>query len=233
MSTIILDALGNLLRSLEKNKGVKGLESGGYTWSELKGGVIVPTSGGSAATREEWKTGVFGLGYNLNDIQDWAMHAEHIEVIGGDKYIHPHIRHNGTEITGDTVISFVVCHNFGHRRTGSPAPITFTLTIPATALAQHDTYIPDILFMKEGGGAIGVQNLVGGGVVTDFIALDSLDLLPDDDFMETVKVTTLPVISGGLSTRLFIPSVDIHREVTDGSGTKNKDPHDGSFYHVP
>ena len=215
----------------QQNTGIKvNPSSPAFPWDDLRGQRSLPTSGGSAASREEWKTDVYSLGYNINDFQDWEMHTEHREVIGGDKFLHPHLRHNGTSITGNLVIDFVVAHNFGHNRVSSPAPVSFTLTIPDTIWTQHDTYIPDMLFMQSGGGALAIQNLTGGTTVSAFTALDSDDILPDDDFLITATISTMPTISGGLSAKIFNPFIDIHRQVVDGSGTLNKDSSGGSFY---
>jgi hypothetical protein len=180
-----------------------------YAWSDLEGLRVTNTSGINSPTREEYKTGVFDLGYNASDIQDWAFHLKHSEVIGGNKYIHSHVRQNGTSVTGNLVLTCVITLNYGHNRTGSPAPITKTVTVTPAQLPQYQTNIQDILFMQSGGGA---------GL------FDSDLILPDDDIMVTMTVTTAPTITGGLSAKVFIPFLDIHREVTNIQGTKNKSP---------
>ena len=62
--------------------------------------------------------------------------------------------------------------------------------------------------------------------------LNSSDFLPDDTIDNTMTVTTIPSISGGSSSKVSIAHIDIHREVNDGSGTKNKDDVSGTFYAV-
>lgn len=204
----------NILISGKQNKGIMDLSTGTFTWSDLKGHFIVDKSGANAPTIEEWKTGVFGLGYNATDKQHVNMHVEHSDRVGGDKFLHAHVRQNGTASGSDFSATAVISHNFGHGRAGSPAPLTKTITITAAELVQHSTIIPDILIMQSGGGA---------GL------LDSDDILPDDDIMVTLTIDTIPTISGGLSSKVFVPFVDIHREVIDGSGTTNKEP---NFYSV-
>ncbi len=199
-----------------QNTGIKvDVDAPTWGWADLIGTLITDVTGANAPTIAEYKTGVFDLGYNASDRQYWKFHLTHQEVIGGDKFIHPHLRHNGTSISGNLVLTLVISHEYGHNRAGSPAPITLTITVVPASLPRHETHIPDVLFMKSGGGA-------------GF--LNSDNILPDDDILVTMTVTTLPTISGGLSARLFIPMVDIHREVTAVAGTKRKDPSAGSFY---
>lgn len=186
-----------------------------YGWADLKGVMLADSSGANAPVLTEYKTGVFDLGYNATDKQYYRFHAEHSEVTGGDKYLHAHVRHNGTSASGTLVITYVVSHQFGFDRANSPAPITVTQTTPGTSLLSNKTYIEDVLIMKSGGG-VGL--------------LDSDLLLPDDDILVTMTVTTLPTVVGGASTRIFIPHVDIHRQVSGMIGTKNKDNLSGSFF---
>ncbi len=214
--SVIAKVLSNLTFPWTQNTGIQ-LDWGTTTfgWADLKGTVVTANSGANAPTREEYKTGVFWLGYNTSDVQDWSFHLEHSEIIGGDKYIHPHIRHNGTGITWNLVLTIIIAHNYGHNRAWSPAPITKTITVTPSNIPQYQTYIPDILIMQTGGGA---------GL------LNSSNILPDDDIIVSMTVTTLPSITGGLSSKVFIPFLDLHREVNGILWTKNKDPSGGSFY---
>lgn len=186
-----------------------------WGWMDLKGILTYDFSGINAPTVETYKTGVQGLAYNASDVQRWTMHVEHWNIKGGNKYLHAHIRHNGTVITGDMVITFVIAYNYGHNRVGSPAPITKTLTVLSASIAatlpQYDTYISDILIAQSGGG----------------VGLFDSDLwLPDDDIMINMTVTTLPTITGGTTPKLFIPYCDIHLQ-SKNLPTKNRTP---NFY---
>lgn len=209
------DANGNLVLPNSSGSGIlisHGESPPSYGWSDLTGVIQVDANGVSAPVMAVWRGSVENLAYNANDKQSWSMHCEHCEVSSGDKFIHAHIRHNGTSVTGNLVLRFEISHNYGHLRLGSPAPITKTATIDMSAIPQYDTHIEDILFMQSGGG-VGL--------------LDSSSLLPDDDFIVQITVLSIPTITGGTTSRVFIPFVDIHREVTNVLGTKNKSP---NFY---
>ena len=198
------------------NKGVKvDLSDPTFPYMDLKGILQFDFAGVNAPSLETYKTGVKGLAYNASDVQRWTMHIEHWNVIGGDKYLHAHVRHNGTAITGNLLITFVVAYNYGHSRVASPAPITKTISVLsaniATTIPQYSTYIQDVLIAQSGGGA---------GL------LDSDTWLPDDDIMVEMTVTTLPTITGGTTAKIFIPYCDIHLQ-SIGRGTKQKQP---NFY---
>ena len=196
-----------------QNEGIK-VDNTGITDTimDLKGVFRVDTVGANAPTLETWKGGVKALAYNASDIATWVMHVEHWTKVGGDKYIHAHVRHNGTAITGDLVLTFEINYNFGHNRVGSPANIIKTLTIPSASISsllpQYDTNIQDILIAQSGGGVD---------------LLDSDTWLPDDDIIVQMTVTTLPTITGGTTNKIFVPYVDIHCESLN-IGTKNASP---------
>lgn len=209
--------------ALRFNKGIvssKGQDGGirvdidnpTYPIMDLKGILRVDTIGLAAPTIENYRDNVRGYAYGAGDVQDWTMHIEHWNVVGGDKYVHAHIRHNGTAISGDLVVTFDIVHNYGHSRVGSPAGIQKILTVPSATIAadlpQYDTYISDILIAQSGGG-VGL--------------LDSDQWQPDDDLMVKMTITTLPTITGGTTNKIFIPYVDVHCESTS-IGTKNSAP---------
>jgi len=204
---------GSLVVPSEINKGIK-VNGGSNTVSimDLKGILIIDRVGVNAPSLEVYKTGIEDFAYASGDKQRWRMHVEHWDQIGGDKYLHAHIRHNGTAISGDLVITFDICHNYGHSRPGSPDPIQIVQTVAsadiATKMSQYDTLIEDILMAQSGGGA---------GLI------DSDNWLPDDDILITMTVTTLPTITGGTTNRVFIPYCDIHCGSTN-VGTKNRAP---------
>ena len=203
----IFKALSGIVFPKAVNNGIK-VDSVNPTfgWEDLKGVRIVDVTGTNAPVITAYKTGSLELGYNASDIQTWEFHLGHMEVLGGNKYIHAHVKHNGTSITGNLVLTCTICHNYGNNRTGSPAPLVKTITIASASLPQYETNITDLLFAQEGGGS---------GL------LDSSLMYPDDEIVITMTVTTLPTISGGTSNRIFISHCDIHREIT-GIGTKTK-----------
>lgn len=197
-----------------------------YGHADLRGHFIVDTSGANSPTAAAFDTGSEELGYNASDIARWGFHVEHRDVIGGSKGLHVHFKkaRSSTAATTNLAISAVVKHNY-HNFTGqtargaSPAPITVTFTVtPAefNAVPDGSTGItPDVEIFNEGG--------TGG-------KLNSLNILPDDDINVTITVTTVPTITGGATGRVGLPHCDIHRQVRDMSGTKNKDDIAGSFY---
>ena len=199
--------------SKDQQSGIKvDVDNPTFPIMDLKGILRVDIVGQTAPSIESYRDNVRGYAYGSGDIQDWTMHVEHWNLVGGDKYLHAHIRHNGTSISGDLVVTFDVTYNYGHSRVGSPSSIQKVLTIPSATIAadlpQYDTHIADILIAQSGGGA---------GL------LDSDQWQPDDDIMVKMTVTTLPTITGGTTNKIFIPYVDIHCEST-GIGTKNSAP---------
>ena len=197
-----------------------------YGFADLRGHFIVDSSGANAPVVAAFDTGSEELGYNASDIARWEFHVEHRDVTGGSKGLHVHFKkaRSSTAATTNLVISAVVKHSY-HNFTGqtargaSPAPITVTFTVTPTefnAVPDGSTGItPDIEIFNEGG--------TGG-------KLNSLNILPDDDINVTITVTTVPTITGGATARVGLPHCDIHRQVRDMSGTKNKDDIAGSFY---
>ena len=197
-----------------------------YGFADLRGHFIVDATGSSAPVPVAFDTGSEELGYNASDIARWGFHFEHRDTSSGSKGLHVHFKkaRGATAATTNLVMTCVVKHSY-HNFTGqvargaSPAPITVVFTVtPAefNAVPDGSTGItPDIEIFNEGG--------TGG-------KLNSLNILPDDDINVTLTVTSIPTITGGSTNRVGIPHCDIHREVRDASGTKNKDDISGSFY---
>lgn len=199
--------------SKDQLSGIKvDVENPTFAIMDLKGILRVDVVGPTSPSLEVYRDNTRGFAYGAGDVQDWTMHVEHWNVVGGEKFLHAHIRHNGTSISGDLVVTFDIVHNYGHSRPSSPAGIQKTLTIPSATivadLPQYDTHILDVLIAQSGGGAS---------------LLDSDEWQPDDDIMVKMTVTTLPTITGGTTSKIFIPYVDIHCEST-GIGTKNSSP---------
>jgi hypothetical protein len=194
-------------------------------WSDLKGTYVFDNSGINAPTIETFAAGVTRLGFNTTDIARTELHIEHCDVAGGIKYIHPHvmIATGATAATTNLVLSHVIMHSYssigsGETRGASPAPITVTQTITVAevnAIGSGNNKAFDIEFANSGG--------TGG-------KLNSSNFLPDDLVFVTTTVTSIPSITGGTSTKVSLSPVDMHREVRDGSGTKNKGRIGGSFY---
>lgn len=197
-----------------------------YAWADLKGTYVVDPSGGAAPTIETMATGITRLGFNATDICRTEFHIEHKDVIGGIKYLHPHIMlaTGATAATNNLILTHVVRHSYGsvgsgETRGASPASITIVQTITVAelnAIGSGNNKAFDIEFANSGG--------TGG-------KLNSDNFLPDDLIDVTTTVgSPLPIITGGTSAKVSITPIDIHREVRDMSGTKNKDRSGGSFY---
>ena len=222
----------NLIRGSAQGEGVKiGLGTSKiYSWADLKGHYVYPPTGTTAGTFETFATGITRLGFNATDIIITELHAEHIEAqsnlsgADGRKYLHPHVQMaTGTTASGNLVLTHVIMHSYGsigsgETRGASPSPITVTQTITAAelnAIGSGNNKAFDIEVMNNGGT---------GGL------LNGANLLPDDLIIITTTVTTMPTITGGTTSKVALLPMDIHREVTDGSGTFKKDRSAGTFY---
>lgn len=196
-----------------------------FTWADLKGHHYIDASGTAAPTMEIFETGVQRAAYNATDICRTELHLEHNEVIGGTKYLHPHIQiaTGATAATTNLVLTHVVKHSYGSIGTGdtrgaSPAPITIVQTITVAeinAIGSGNNKPFDIEYANTGG--------TGG-------KLNSSNMFVDDLIFITTTVTSIPSITGGTSVKVAITPIDGHREVRDGTGTKFKDRSGGSFY---
>lgn len=194
------------------------LNAADYGWQDLKGHFVIPASGTTAGTRELKKTGVYSTAYNNGDVLDWGFHIDHFDVLGGDKYLHLHSAlSDGSTASGNNLIITAGLGYSRHNRTGSPAAIskTFTITPAALNAAANGTLVtPEVLIAQTGGGT-GLWD-------------SSVDWVVDDDISLTLTITQFPTITGGLSQKLFIAFVDIHRQVRSG-GTRLRVLTDGSF----
>lgn len=218
----------NIILSGLEALGMKlGYASPSYGWADLKGIHIVDTSGANSPTIVTFDTGVTGYGFNATDILRTQLHIEHEDIVGGIKYLHPHvmIAVGATAATTNLVLSHVIKHSYGSIGAGetrgtSPAPITLTQTITVAeinALGSGNNKAFDIEFANTGG--------TGG-------KLNSSNMFPDDLLLITTTVTSIPVITGGSTTKISLTPLDMHREVTGIAGTKFKDRSAGSFYGV-
>ena len=196
-----------------------------YAWADLKGTYVFDFNGANAPSVETFATGVTRLGFNSTDICRTELHIEHRDVAGGSKYLHPHVMigSGGTAATTNLVLSHVIIHSYGsigsgETRGASPSPITIVQTITVAeinAIGSGNNKAFDIEFANSGG--------TGG-------KLNSDNFLPDDLIFITTTITSIPTITGSTTSKVAISPVDVHREVRDMSGTKNKDRSGGSFY---
>lgn len=191
-----------------------------FGWSDLRGHFVVPGSGTTAGTREQFKTGVYALGFNASDILDWGFHLDHSEVVGGDKFLHLHVKmSDGTVASGNNLVITAACGYSRHNRTGSPAAFTKTITITPAELnsAANGTLVPTETLIGQTGGGTGLLD-------------SSINWVTDDDLAVTLAITQIPTLTGGLHQKIGIPHVDIHREVLWG-GTPRRTISNGSFFN--
>lgn len=202
------------------------MNSAAFGHADLRGHLIVDVNGATAPVMTEFDTGDEQLGYDAGDKIRWSFHVEHRDTSGGSKGLHIHFKKaRGTTASGSNLVFTAVIKHSYHNFTGqtpraaSPAPITKTFTITP---AQLNT-VPD----GSTGITVDTEILNEGGTGG---ALNSLNILPDDDINVTITITSVPTITGGATSRIAIPHCDIHRQVRDGSGTKYATDIAGSFY---
>lgn len=195
-------------------------------WEDLKGVHYTDSTGTAAPTFADIGGGVELLMFNGSDKCRTEMHIEHNDVLGGNKWLHPHVRMgDGAVASGGTslVLTHVVKHSMntfgtGDGRSGAnPAAVTIVQTITVAelnAIASGKNKPFEVLFAQSGGGA---------GL------LNSSIIMTDDIINITTTVTSIPTISAGSGTpnspsnRIAILPIDIHRQVSGKPGSKYKD----------
>jgi hypothetical protein len=203
--------------------------SGARGWSDLRGHFVTALSGTTAPARALFKTGVYSNGYDANDTTDWGFHLEHSECKDGvnDKFLHIHAGiASGTTASG---ANLVITANIGYFKLGVEAGRDMTEIAPFT---KTFTATPAQLNAAKGNTMlIGGDTLIGtnGGGTGLFNTSDPNIWITDDDLCVSLVVTTLPTLTGGLSQRIRISHVDIHREVLTG-GSPHRIMKDGKFW---
>jgi len=184
-------------------------------FSDLKGIYTAPTGGGTAPTIENFD-GDSDIGFNASDTITFKFHIDHVDVVGGDKFLHIHVGIASGTIASvsNLVITAVVQHRYHNLlgsgeplRTGSEASKTFTFTLTPAEInsTAGETWVVEQLIAQSGGSA----------------SLLNSDLwLTDDDITVTSTVTTMPTFLGGTSQKFRFPHCDLHRRVTMGGTFK-------------
>jgi len=178
-------------------------------WRDLFGNVQPKSTGAGSPSRQVYAGGTVGqYAFILNDIVDFEFHIQHDYKPGSDVYFHIHWSHNGTAISGNVV--FTVYHQYakGHNQANFSAEKSTTITYNTTNIATTPQYRHriDEIQLSQAGGSATLQDTAG-------IEVDGV-------FLITVKVTTLPTITGG---KLFIHYGDFHYQ-SDRSNTLRKAP---------
>lgn len=179
-----------------------------YPWADIIGDISPKTTGAGTPVRTNYNGNIAGFAFVANDIVDLVFHMPHDYVPGSDIFLHVHWSHNGTAITGNVVFTHYSTYAKGHNQANFPAEVTGTITYNTTNIATTPQYRHrvDELQLSTAGGSASMLN-------TTDLEVDGLVLI-------TLKLTTLPTITGG---NLFIHTADLHYQST-GIGTKAKAP---------
>lgn len=192
------------------------IEGGTYPWFDLEGIEIPDIFGANQPTLTAYMGGnVRELAYGVNDKLDIRFHVPHDWVLNHNCYVHIHWSHNGTAISGNVVFTMNYTYAKGHNQSNFSAEKSQTITYNTTDIATTPQYrhrIDEVQLSDNGG--------TGNYLDSTLIEVDGLILM-------NLTLTTLPTITGGASSEVFIHSVDIHYQST-GIGTKEKAP---NFYN--
>jgi hypothetical protein len=192
-----------------------------FGFADLKGHKTVPTSGQTAPTRTQFRTGVYNPGYDQGDVIDWEYHLEHGDMIGETYFEHIHVKMpEGCTASGaNLVITCVTAIEF-HNRAGSPSPITKTFTVTPAQLNA----VPN-------GVVIPTEQLIaqaGGNDITEF---NSSNWRVDDSLTSSMTFTTVPTLTGGLGQKIGLSHHDFHRKINGIGVTKYREMATTGSFH--
>lgn len=180
-----------------------------FGWQDITGHVQPKASGTGSPTRAVYNGGTLAdYAFAVNDLCDFLYHIPHDYVPGSDLFWHVHWSHNGTDITGNVVFTAYFSTAKGFNQANFTAEKTQAITYNTTNIATTPQYrhrVDEMTLSTNGGAAD---------------KLDSAAIEVDGVILLTMKVTTLPTITGG---NLFVHTSDIHYQSIAG-GTKNKAP---------
>lgn len=206
------------IKSTGKNQGQILIADGsggstwdGSVWKDLIGHVSPKATGAGAPTRTLYRGNIYDFAFAVNDQVDFSFHMPHDYKPGTDLYLHTHWSHNGTNISGTLTSTFYISYAKGHNQVVWPAEVVPTLTDSSLSLVAAPQYRH---MLTE------VQLSATSPSATQ---IDTDDLEPDGIILATMKVTSLPTVTGG---SLFIHFADLHYKACY-LGTVNKAP---TFY---
>lgn len=185
-----------------------------FGWKDLIGDINPKGSGAGTPARTVYNGGTLaGLAFSANDLCDFVYHIPHDYVPQSDLFWHVHWSHNGTAISGNAVFTAYFSYALGFNQANFTAEKNQAITYATTNITTTPRYrhrVDEIQITTAGGAAD---------------KLDSTAISePDGVILLTLKLTTLPTITGG---SLFVHTADIHYQTISPSGTKNKAP---NFY---
>jgi hypothetical protein len=209
MPTVLGD---NLIMPKTSGKGIQvDQTSPTFGWHDIIGHVSPKASGAGSPTRSTYRGNIADFSFALNDVVDFTFHIPHDYVPSSDLYYHIHWSHTGTNISGNVVFTTYITYAKGHNQANFPVEISPTITYNTTDITTTPQYrhrIDEIQLSATSPSAT---------------QLDSDDIEVDGLIIMTLKVTTLPTITGG---NLFIHFTDLHYQSTN-IATKQKAP---NFY---
>jgi hypothetical protein len=181
-----------------------------HGWRDLEGVLFPKTTGAGSPTLTTFRGNVRWYAYTAGDDMDCVFHMPHDWAPGTDLFLHLHWAHNGTNITGDSVVDYAVSYAKGHNRAAHPAPLSITQTVSGLTLAntpQYNMRIDEFQLSKPGGGVSHI---------------DTAALEPDGLILIHMDWTTIPTITGG-AAKPFGFYLDLHYE-SDRHATRRKSP---------
>jgi hypothetical protein len=152
---------------------------------------------------------VRGWAYDINDKADIRFCLPHDYAPGTDIYLHIYWAHNGQIISGNLVATCLHIYAKGHDQEIFP--------VEKTILISEST--PDIATIPQYSNRLTEVQLSASSPTGSQIDSDNLE--PDGTILLNLGITTLPTISGGSTSKIFITGIDIHYQTT-GINTKQK-----------
>ncbi len=201
---------------LAKAVALTGLKVGdsvasGYTWRDIEGEIRPDPAGANTPLLIDFRTGVRAYHYSTNDKADLAYHIPHDYVPGTDLHLHVHWGHNGTAISGNLVLDYVVSYAKGHNQANFSTPVSITQTVAT----------PDVATVPQYRHRIDEFQLSASSPSASQIDTD--DIEPDGILLVSVTATTIPTVTAGDP---FIFTWDLHY-MSHNLGTAQKAP---NFY---
>lgn len=190
-----------------------GLTSPAWGWRDLEGALVPKSTGAGSPALTTFRGNTRWFAYAAGDDMDAVFHVPHDYAPGTDLYLHLHWSHNGTGISGTSVINYFVSYAKGHSQAVFPAEAAITQTLSGLNMTNTPRYthrIDEFVITSAGGGA------------------DSIDralIEPDGLIHIHFDWVTIPTITGG-AAKPFGFYLDLHYQST-GMATKNKSP---NFY---
>lgn len=183
-----------------------------FGWKVREGIEITNLAGDDAPALTVFRGGnVRELAYDVNDKADIRIPIPHDYAPGTDIYLFVRFAHNGATISGNFVCTNLYTYAKGHDQAVFPAEKTILISTSTPDITtipqyQHFTELVQLSATSPSGSQIDSDDLEIDGVI---------DL--------NMEVTTLPTISGGTSTRVFIMGMGIYYQSTQ-LATKSRVP---------